>query len=72
MNDAGKRQKLKKYFINEKIPAGEREQLLLLADGAHIMWVAGHRISHDYKVDEHTRRILEVTFCGGKKNERTD
>lgn len=72
VNDAGKRQKLKKYFINEKIPAGEREQLLLLADGAHIMWVAGHRISHDYKVDEHTRRILEVTFCGGKKNERTD
>jgi len=29
----------------------------------------GHRISSYYKVDEHTRRILEVTFYGGKEDE---
>lgn len=69
INDEGSRQKLKKYMVNEKIPAKEREQLLLLADGAHIMWVVGYRISSYYKVDEHTRRILEVTFYGGKEDE---
>ena len=62
-------QKLKKYLVNEKIPAKERERLPLLADGAHIMWVVGHRISSYYKVDKQTRKILEVTFCGGKEHE---
>ena len=69
VSDSGDRQKLKKYLVNEKIPAEERERLLLLADGAHIMWVVGHRISSYYKVDEHTRRILEVTFYGGEEDE---
>lgn len=69
VNDSGDRQKLKKYLVNEKIPAKERERLLLLADGSHIMWVVGYRISSYYKVDTCTRRILEVTFCGGEKNE---
>lgn len=69
VNASGDRQKLKKYLVNEKIPAKEREQLLLLADGAHIMWVVGYRISSYYKVNEHTRRILEVTFYGGKEDE---
>lgn len=72
VNASGERQKLKKYLINEKIPASERGRLLLLADGAHIMWVVGHRMSSHYKVDEHTRRILIVTFCGGREDEQTD
>ncbi len=69
VNASGDRQKLKKYLVNEKIPVKEREQLMLLADGAHIMWVVGHRISSYYKVDEHTKRILEVTFYGGEEDE---
>lgn len=69
---SGSRQKLKKYLVNEKVPVTERDQLLLLADGAHIMWVVGYRISSYYKVEEHTKRILEVTFCGGEEDEGTD
>lgn len=69
VNASGDRQKLKKYLVNEKIPEKEREQLLLLADGSHIMWIVGHRISSYYKVSEYTRRILEVTFYGGKEDE---
>ncbi len=66
---SGSRQKLKKYLINEKIPLEQRGQLLLLADGAHIMWIVGYRTSSYYNVDEHTRRILQVTFYGGKEDE---
>ena len=69
---SGSRQKLKKYLVNEKVPVTERGQLLLLADGAHIMWVVGYRISSYYKVETHTRKILEVTFCGGREDEGTD
>lgn len=53
-------QSLKDFFINRKIPAKEREQILLLAEGAHVIWLVGHRISEYYKVSEGTRRILQV------------
>lgn len=65
----GSRKKLKKYFIDEKIPEYRRDSVLLLADDAHILWVVGHRISEDVKVTEHTKRILEIQLGGGRENE---
>ena len=69
VDGAGHRQKLKKYLVNEKIPKSQRDELLLLADGPHIMWVVGYRISDYYKVDEHTKRVLKVQYDGGKEDE---
>ena len=69
IDEAGHRQKLKKYLVNEKIPGSRRENLLLLADGSHVMWIIGHRISDHYKVDEHTKRVLKVQYDGGKEDE---
>lgn len=65
----GSRKKLKKYFIDEKIPEYRRDCILLLADDAHILWVIGYRISEDIKVTEHTKRILEIQIDGGRKDE---
>ena len=69
IDSEGHRQKLKNYLVNEKIPKTERDKQLLLADGSHIMWVIGHRISDYYKVDEHTKRVLKVQYDGGKEDE---
>ena len=67
---AGGHKKLKDYLINSKIPKEERDQLLLLAEGSHILWVIGQRISEAYKVTQKTKHILEVCIHGGKeKNE---
>ena len=63
---AGKRKKLKSLFIDEKIPREKRDLLPLLADGSHIMWVIGGRMSEAYKVDEKTKVILEINLDGGK------
>ena len=54
------RKSLKDYMINEKIPKAERDTVPLIADGDHIMWVIGHRISEYYKVTDETKRILEI------------
>ncbi len=65
VNDRLATKSLKDYMIQEKIPRSMREQMLVLADGSHIMWVPGHRISAKYKVGVHTKRILAVNLRGG-------
>ena len=54
------RKTLKTYFITEKFPRKDRESLPLLAEGSHVLWITGHRISEAYKVDEGTKTILQV------------
>lgn len=56
---------VKQYMINEKISRVRRDSMYILADGAHILWVPGYRISQHYKVDESTKRILQVQLRGG-------
>ncbi|HKM20445.1 MAG TPA: tRNA lysidine(34) synthetase TilS, partial [Lachnospiraceae bacterium] len=63
------RQTIKTYCINEKIPKEERDQLLLLADGSHILWLIGYRISEQYKVTKETKNILKVRVYGGTCDE---
>ncbi len=58
----GKKKSVKEYFIEEKIPRQERDKQILLADGSHILWVVGMRISEDVKVTEQTQTILQVTI----------
>ena len=61
INQMGNKKKLKNYFADEKIPQRERENIPLFADGSHIMWVVGHRISEAYKVSQNTKRVMKVT-----------
>ena len=60
IDDNFSKKSLKKYMIEEKIPANERNSMLVLADGNHIIWVPGGRISTYYRVTEQTKVILEV------------
>lgn len=63
IDSEGRRKKLKKYLVDEKVPRDEREHVLLLADDVHIIWAIGYRISEDVKVTGQTKRILEVQVC---------
>ena len=56
---------VKQYMIDEKIPKIKRDSMHILADGDHVLWIPGHRISECYKVDEGTKRILQVQLRGG-------
>ena len=69
INASGGRKKIKDYLIDCKVPRREREELLLLADGSHILWVVGYRISEYYKVTQETKNVLEVRVEGGNQHE---
>jgi tRNA(Ile)-lysidine synthase len=62
--------KLKDYFIDRKIPAGERNTVPLLSDKRRIIWImdpgkCGYGIiSEKVKVTGKTKRILQVKFAG--------
>ena len=57
--------KIKDYFIDEKIPKDNRDEIILLADGSNILWAVGYRISEEYKITEESKYILEVKVNGG-------
>ena len=52
-------QKIKKFFINSKIPPSERAVCPLLVCGGRIVWVVGHRIADSVKIDPSTRHYLK-------------
>lgn len=56
---------VKDYMVNEKIPAGERRKSILVAEGNHMLYFVGKRISNYVKIDGDTKRILEITVTGG-------
>ena len=56
----GRTQKLKSFFINEKVPQELRDQVLLVADGNHIIWIVGIRVNCVYQISSNTKHVLEI------------
>ncbi|MGN0360902.1 MAG: tRNA lysidine(34) synthetase TilS [Hominisplanchenecus sp.] len=66
----GGHSKLKKYFIDEKILKEYRDQILLLADGSHILWIVGYRISEACRITDQTKTVLEIQIVEEWENGR--
>ena len=62
----GRTQKLKSFFVNEKVPQEKREEILLLVEGQHVLWVEGMRTNSIYQVSEHTKCVLEIKINKGE------
>jgi tRNA(Ile)-lysidine synthase len=54
------RQKLKKFFIDKKVPRRERITCPILLSCGKIIWVVGHRIDESVKVTPATKNVLKV------------
>lgn len=54
-------------MIDEKIPQKQRDRIPVLAEGSHVVWLIGYRISEYYKVTAQTKQILEVAVDGGER-----
>ncbi len=61
MNQSGNKKSLRRYFIDEKIPAFRRKTLPVMAEGSHVAWVPGYRISEYYKITEDTEKVLKLS-----------
>ena len=72
IDEKGSRQKLKSFFVNEKIPRKERERMLLIADGEHIIWIPGRRMSRACHISSRTKTVLEIKITEEKENGRDD
>jgi tRNA(Ile)-lysidine synthase len=54
-------QKIKDFFINQKIPLERRESIPLLVDQTgKILWVVGLRLSEEVKVIPQTKKVLKI------------
>jgi tRNA(Ile)-lysidine synthase len=53
-------QKVKKYFIDHKIPVSRRRICPLLVCRDKIIWIAGHRIDNSVKIVPTTKRVLRA------------
>ncbi len=63
VNHEGGRRKLKEYLIDEKIPRDLRDSILLVAQGSHVLWVIGKRISESAKVRDGSKAVrIKVDF----------
>ena len=57
------RQKLKDFFINNKIPKRLRNKIPLLIDAEdNIIWVVGYRISEKIKIDKNSKEFLKFEY----------
>lgn len=54
--------KIKDFFIDNKIPYEQRQQIPLLAQNKEILWIVGYRYSKNYCVTEQTKNILKITL----------
>ncbi|MEW5694067.1 MAG: tRNA lysidine(34) synthetase TilS [Candidatus Hydrogenedentota bacterium] len=58
----GKTKKIKKFFIDEKIPIRKRRKIPLVVDGEKIIWVCGLRLDERVKIDNNTTEILKLEW----------
>ncbi|WP_165613577.1 tRNA lysidine(34) synthetase TilS [Desulfotruncus arcticus] len=60
--------KLKKFFIDNKIPVNIRNYIPLVVSGADIVWVAGQRPGDKWKVTDETITVLRLYINDYGKN----
>lgn len=54
--------KIKDIFIDEKVSLLERKRVPLLCSGSKVAWIAGLKLSNEFKVTDKTTRFLKVVY----------
>ena len=62
INPKGDHKRLSRILIDQKITKALRDQIVVVADGSHVIWIPGIRISEACKITETTRRVLLLSL----------
>jgi tRNA(Ile)-lysidine synthase len=54
------RTKLKKFFIDAKVPKTMRDRVPLVSDKDRILWVVGYRLANDVRITDDTKKVLKL------------
>ena len=68
----GGHKRISRFLIDQKISRDLRQHVRVLAEGAHVLWVIGYRISEYYKITDHTQAVLQAEWNGGETDGRED
>ena len=60
------KKKVSDFFIDNKIPIPEKEQIWVLCSTAEIIWVVGMRISERFKISEKSKKAYIVQLLKNK------
>ena len=60
ISDKGDRKKLKKYFIDSKVPSEKRDNIPVIACGNEILWVVGYRTGEGARITRMTKKLLKM------------
>lgn len=55
--------KLSDYFIDRKVPVPEKERKWVIRSAGQVIWIAGERIDHRFRLTPATKNILLLRFC---------
>ena len=58
--------KVSDFFIDEKIPLHEKENIWFLCNGKKIVWIIGHRIDNRFKITPKTKTVLTIEIITKK------
>jgi tRNA(Ile)-lysidine synthase len=57
-----KQKLLSDFFIDQKMNRFEKEELWIMESAGKIIWIVGHRISENVKVDSSTKEVLMISL----------
>jgi len=60
--------KVSDFLINSKVPLFEKRNVKVLCSNGEIIWLIGHRISEDFKINKRTSAVAEVQFTSLNEN----
>ena len=63
--ESSHKKKLSKFMTDEKIPASRRDNIYVLAEGNHVLWIPGYRMSSSFKICKKTQKILAISISKG-------